>query len=754
MKNGYSMAVYDKLFIGGDSATDEIIVDNVKLNDTHVFDERIHVYTMDASARQLNNIFYYYNNDELPKPVNASSKTGISEESQSDKPTGQMIDPGEYLEAKYTTLSKWTKKIIDKKTKLVFNEFIGAKPLGKSNSSKDPKEIIKFMLDKEIAVIFDVYYDSEYDYYRDLADKFDGWIVVRTLPEKNEVMSKFMQMLIDKKIKKTIVILNSNDLRKGGYKNKISEGISWEQLITETYDALSCSKWSEFGYLVICFEHEGIMLFDNKNKKCTALFYPNEIEGDYLRSRSKVFGQLITFQAVLAIYLCMNSDKLREDANIMSILTEASKIGIGAMRELLECGFSVDETKVLYPYKEICSYIKDSIAGINKDNTNKIAILDLPYKKIVCNMTILEEKKQDENAINDLCENIIKKGVGHILLEGIPVLEYGDLILANRYDIEAYRRIYNLFEDYLSDHKIDKPLSICVFGAPGSGKSHGIKQMVKHFNKKTETQILTFNLSQFNLDDLSSAFDQVRDINLEGKLPVVIWDEFDCEVNGQPLGWLKRFLAPIQDGEYYENANKHLIGRAIFVFVGGVYRTSSEMKRDEVDNKDSKLPDFRGRIKENLNVRGLNQEKCGFMQFLEKKENNYEQEYCDEVNGELNAYKEYFQSSRTTETRCYKKLKENISASQIKKNKKLNDLLENLKHYCRMAQCEDSLYKIRRAVIIRKSIEKYRGMEKNEEMDEITSSRVIEKLLNRNEGYEHGIRTLESEIKKLFITNN
>jgi hypothetical protein len=37
----------------------------------------------------------------------------------------------------------------------------------------------------------------------------------------------------------------------------------------------------------------------------------------------------------------------------------------------------------------------------------------------------------------------------------------------------------------------------------------------------------------------------------------------------KPLGWLRYFLAPIQDGTFQEGQITHPLGRAIFVFARG-----------------------------------------------------------------------------------------------------------------------------------------------------------------------------------------
>jgi hypothetical protein len=124
-------------------------------------------------------------------------------------------------------------------------------------------------------------------------------------------------------------------------------------------------------------------------------------------------------------------------------------------------------------------------------------------------------------------------------------------------------------------------------------------------------------LSQFRSpSDLAKVFHKARDFSLEGKIPLIIFDEFDTSFEGK-LGWLKYFLAPMQDGLFREEDTEHPIGKAIFVFAGGTSSTFEEFcgesitddedkKRFLIEFKSAKGPDFISRLRGNVNILGPN----------------------------------------------------------------------------------------------------------------------------------------------------
>jgi len=202
---------------------------------------------------------------------------------------------------------------------------------------------------------------------------------------------------------------------------------------------------------------------------------------------------------------------------------------------------------------------------------------------------------------------------GEKAIDGLPRLTFGALTTVDRREIESYQNIKNLIADYAGS-KAARPLSVAVFGAPGSGKSFGVTQIAKNVLPGI-VEKLEFNVSQFAAaEDLAAAFHQVRDAVLRGKLPLVFFDEFDSDRDGRPLGWVKSFLMPMQDGKFKDESGEHPVGKCIFVFAGGTSASfeeftgpiNSENKEEQRRFKDSKGPDFVSRLRGTVNVLGPN----------------------------------------------------------------------------------------------------------------------------------------------------
>jgi len=191
-----------------------------------------------------------------------------------------------------------------------------------------------------------------------------------------------------------------------------------------------------------------------------------------------------------------------------------------------------------------------------------------------------------------------------------PKARYGKYLTADREEIESINAIRNLILSYLRQTGELRPLSIAVFGSPGCGKSFAVKQLIETvLPKHLQKDPLVFNMTGFrDEDDLAEAFHQIRDVSQSGLLPLVFWDEFDCKLGNQEFGWLKSFLAPMQDSEFCANGRQHPLGRALFIFAGGVCHTIREFsdKCKDPDYSECKISDFLSRLRGSIDIKGPN----------------------------------------------------------------------------------------------------------------------------------------------------
>ena len=212
-----------------------------------------------------------------------------------------------------------------------------------------------------------------------------------------------------------------------------------------------------------------------------------------------------------------------------------------------------------------------------------------------------------------VAQEIVLKGPEQ-LFRNVPVCRYRALSTVDLDEIENYHAIKTLMGEYIYayDHplqpgKAPKPISVAVFGPPGSGKSFGVKQIAKSMDR--------FRISSLNLSQYGSAADLFAALHAAlvydgSSIPLIFFDEFDSELNGTPRGWLKYFLAPMQDGEYTLDGRTVSIAGAVFVFAGGTARSFPEFLPEDEESTEEfqrvKGPDFVSRLKGILNIKGPN----------------------------------------------------------------------------------------------------------------------------------------------------
>lgn len=444
------------------------------------------------------------------------------------------------------------------------------------------------------------------------------------------------KQVMDHHRERCIVVVSVEDLR--GRDAPISRGLSWERTALDViWQLLHADAFRELAtcrHLIVRFGMDGALYWHSETTQETEvrsawLFYdPEGIEGtgeaafpDKMVGYASVFTASVV--AALAKAACTNSLDPQRDANNQKFsgpspaLAEGIRLGLAASRELLKTGFGQDREAPDYPGAGLF----ESASGLG----SKFACQQVP---------IIPGAATADRGYWRLLESIFNGKADHLrlaaamtatgrspmspkeeeafaLLKQVPVAIFAKALRAvDRREIENYRALYNLLHDYLRA-PTNRPLSVAVFGPPGAGKSFGVKMVAKELAKSCGSfaiDSLTFNLSQYQSpDDLASAFHLVRDRVLAGKTPLVFFDEFDTSLGSVPLGWLRYFLAPMQDGEFIDRGSPHPIGKAIFIFAGGTcgtYEEFSEHRKTE-EFKARKGPDFLSRLRGSLDIPGL-----------------------------------------------------------------------------------------------------------------------------------------------------
>ncbi len=144
---------------------------------------------------------------------------------------------------------------------------------------------------------------------------------------------------------------------------------------------------------------------------------------------------------------------------------------------------------------------------------------------------------------------------------------FGKYITRNGGFVEHLNRVRTLINTYAEKPATPRPLNIFLAAPPGGGKSFLIKQLISGFKEKDRfafEEIYVASLDEVR--DLHDVFQRVQSYNLEGKMPVVFFDEIDTKLDGHAL--YPKFLAPMWDGTFFVGKEKYFLGKSIFFFAG------------------------------------------------------------------------------------------------------------------------------------------------------------------------------------------
>ncbi len=406
--------------------------------------------------------------------------------------------------------------------------------------------------------------------------------------------NKLLDMLLAHHNDRLLVLANADDLRNDGA--LISRSISWERTATEFASEIAFNpilrRLARCNNVVVRFGLEGAINYDGKSKKARIVYDPNRAEGDYsLQFGGTMSGYGSIFGASLAADLYNDDVRKSKAAKLESYIRNA----LVAARRLLRFGLGQDPSELRIQYEEIfsrsaaarqfvSSRVPDPVGGRRKQSGTPSFLDDVERTKLP-----------------ELAREIVKTGKMSPGLNGIPLGRFGALETIDRSEIESYRIIKNLMREFLLAKKPMRPLSIAVFGQPGSGKSFGVTEIANDLASMKVGNIgkrFTFNVAQFASEkELTAAFHLARDEVLKGEVPILFFDEFDAKFNDKPFHWLQYFLAPMQDGVFKDEKSAHFVGKVILVFAGGIYHSFEKFAEVEKKFVDQKLPDFKSRLR-------------------------------------------------------------------------------------------------------------------------------------------------------------
>lgn len=435
----------------------------------------------------------------------------------------------------------------------------------------------------------------------------------------------------DELYKQAIAIVSADTLRE--QHATVSRNRSWEDVSAEVLQAVQADpELKRFRWVVVSFGAAGALVVSSEPpSRSTLIFDPARLEGDWEREHpGKVVGATTCVLIHVSIAL-FQQEGTPDQATIERGVLE----GMWSLRTIQRLAYSAAEP----PDANDKPYDAES----EKRTHPTTAAILLPGPGVVpgakkfrslCTLAkvhppapgpLVGERRWlftpptgdsdgrgwreiQAAAPLEIARAILDVGVEKALrAQAVPHVRYGDLFSVEPGEINSLRALHQALSYYLHPRSSDKkPLSIAVFGPPGSGKSFAVKQIARALDLR-ESDVSTFNLSQLSGPDmLVGALHQVRNRALAGRVPLVFWDEFDTSLGGTPLGWLRYFLAPMQDGEFQEGQSTHPIGRAVFVFAGGTSETYQGLEEQRHEHRAAKVPDFVSRLRGSLDVRGIN----------------------------------------------------------------------------------------------------------------------------------------------------
>lgn len=290
------------------------------------------------------------------------------------------------------------------------------------------------------------------------------------------------------------------------------------------------------------------------------LFRDVDTDGD-------IFGyQSVLASCVLKEIICYENNLEKENEGSYDSVEITEKIIMGIKKSIKSCqqiflkGFG-QEVSDIENYWDNLPDLLSNIISVTSDAPPSEKSWELIGNETIPaanpDWTILVQSA--EYQLLTIAETLVFKGINEAInnpkykkngTTWAPVVEFGHerkLTVVDRREIESYRVIHGLIRRAITGSLVKNTLSIAVFGPPGSGKSSTVKKLVSSAAEKVE--LVTINMTEIKNQQMLEDMIAIKcwDKYKVGQVPILFFDEFDCKLGDEELGWLKFFLKPMQD---------------------------------------------------------------------------------------------------------------------------------------------------------------------------------------------------------------
>ncbi|MFE4581719.1 hypothetical protein [Streptomyces chartreusis] len=264
-----------------------------------------------------------------------------------------------------------------------------------------------------------------------------------------------------------IVVTTVARLRDAGA--EISRDLSWERSVQDVASEIlrndSIKDLTHCKTLIVSFGPTGALLIKRESKPTYSLVYDREhMEGEWEEEHSN--GMMFGYGSALCASITRHL--VSGDGDIVA----GMKMGLAAMEAIYQRGFGLG-VRLDFPAECLSENYKE-----REKAAKRFAVAEIPPSSLDYHSSILDLYHHERAEIETLSIQVAKAGNG--VLKDVPLGHFGELLTVNRNEIESLRAIRNLVVNYCNRITLSsEPISIAVFGAPGSGKSYAVKQLTE-----------------------------------------------------------------------------------------------------------------------------------------------------------------------------------------------------------------------------------------------------------------------------------